>query len=75
MIFYETDLTAGKTVWTSERSIWSGRMNLIKAFNNDSTLTLNVTDVRGSLKSHKALQSTLPSWCSFIGKIRCTCVS
>ena len=74
IILLESVLEPGETVWTSERSTWSGRRNLIKAYNNDSTLTLNVTDVRYSLKSQVALQSSLPPWCSFVGKTRCTAV-
>ena len=75
-------VSPGKTVWTSARSTWSGRRNLINADNNTS-LTIDRGDVNASLSvlqslslslslsSDEGLLSTLPSWCSFQGMIRC----
>ena len=68
----------GKTVWTSTRSTWSGRRNLVKVDNNTS-LTIDGGDVKDllsmslnlTLSSDEGLLSTLPSWCSFQGMIRC----
>ena len=65
-------------MWTSTRSTWSGRRNLVKVDNNTS-LTIYGGDVKDSLSmsmnstssSDKRLLSTLPSWCSFRGMIRC----
>ena len=67
-----------KTVWTSTRSIWSGRRNLVQVDNNTSS-TIDRGDVNDSLSmslnltssSDEGLLSTLPSWCSFQGMIRC----
>ena len=75
-------VSSGKTVWTSARSTWSGRRNLINADNNTS-LAMDRVDVNASLSvlqsaslslslsSDEGLLSTLPSWCSFEGMIRC----
>ena len=69
-------------MWTSARSTWSGRRNLINADNNTS-LAMDRVDVNASLSvlqslslslplsSDEGLLSTLPSWCSFEGMIRC----
>ena len=65
-------------MWTSTRSTWSGRRNLVKADNNTS-LTIYGGDVKDLLSissnltssSDEGLLSTLPSWCSFQGMIRC----
>ena len=71
-------------MWTSERSTWSGRRYLINADNNTS-LAMDRVDVNASLSvlqsaslssslslsSDEGLLSTLPSWCSFQGMIRC----
>ena len=72
--------SSGKTVWTSARSAWSGRRNLINADDNTS-LAMDRVDVNASLSvsqslplplsSDEGLLSTLPSWCSFQGMIRC----
>ena len=76
-------VSSGKTVWTSARSTWSGRRNLINADNNTS-LAMDRVDVNASLSvsqsasmslslslsSDEGLLSTLPSWCSFQGMIR-----
>ena len=66
-------VSSGKTVWTSARSTWSGRRNLINADNNTS-LAMDRGDVNASLfmslSSDEGLLSTLPSWCSFQGMIR-----
>ena len=59
----------GKTAWTSTGSTWSGRRYLVKADNNTS-LTIERGDVKDS-SSDEGLLSTLPSWCSFKGKISC----
>ena len=59
---------SGKTVWTSVRSTWSGRRNLIEADNKYSA-SINVSDARASLQSYESLLSTLPSWCLFQGMI------
>ena len=77
-------VSSGKTVWTSARSTWSGRRNLINADDNTS-LAMDRVDVNASLSvlqslslslslsSDEGLLSTLPSWCSFEGMIRyCT---
>ena len=66
------------TVWTSARSTWSGRRNLINADDNTS-LAMDRVDVNASLSvfqslplsSDEGLLSTLPSWCLFQGMIRC----
>ena len=68
-------VSSGKTVWmSSARSTWSGRRNLINADNNTS-LAMDRVDVNASLSvslsSDEGLLSTLPSWCSFEGMIRC----
>ena len=71
-------VSSGKTVWTSARSTWSGRRNLINADNNTS-LAMDRVDVNASLSlplslslsSDEGLLSTLPSWCSFQGMMRC----
>ena len=67
-------VSSGKTVWTSARSTWSGRRYLINADNNTS-LAMDRGDVNASLSvslsSDEGLLSTLPSWCSFEGMIRC----
>ena len=77
-------VSSGKTVWTSARSTWSGRRNLINADNNNS-LAMDRVDVNASLSvlqslsssssvslsSDEGLLSTLPSWCLFQGMIRC----
>ena len=75
-------VSPGKTVWTSARSTWSGRRNLINADNNTS-LAMDRVDVNASLSvlqslslslplsSDEGLLSTLPSSCSFEGMIRC----
>ena len=67
-------VSSGKTVWTSERSTWSGRRNLIDTDKNTS-LAMDRGDVNASLSmslsSDEGLLSTLPSWCSFQGMIRC----
>ena len=71
-------VSSGKTVWTSARSTWSGRRNLITA-DNDISLAMDRVDVNASLSlslslslsSDEGLLSTLPSWCSFQGMIRC----
>ena len=72
-------VSSGKTVWmSSARSTWSGRRNLITADNNTS-LAMDRGDVNASLSvlqslslsSDEGLLSTLPSWCSFEGMIRC----
>ena len=75
-------VSSGKTVWTSARSTWSGRRNLISADNNNS-LAMDRVDVNASLSvlqslslslplsSDEGLLSTLPSWYSFQGMIRC----
>ena len=65
-------------MWTSTRSIWSGRRNLVQVDNNTS-LAIDKGDVNDSLSmslnltlsSDEGLLSTLPSWCSFQGMIRC----
>ena len=64
-------------MWTSARSTWSGRRNLITADNNTS-LAMDRVDVNTSLSqsaslslsSDEGLLSTLPSWCLFQGMIR-----
>ena len=79
-------VSPGKTVWTSARSTWSGRRNLITADDNTS-LAMDRVDVNASLSvsqslslslplplhlsSDEGLLSTLPSWCLFQGMIRC----
>ena len=77
-------VSPGKTVWTSARSTWSGRRNLITADDNTS-FAMDRVDVNASLSvsqsaslslslplsSDEGLLSTLPSWCSFEGMIRC----
>ena len=77
-------VSSGKTVWTSARSTWSGRRNLINADNN-TLLAMDRVDVNASLSvlqslsaslslslsSDEGLLSTLPSWCSFQGMMRC----
>ena len=65
-------VSLGKTVWTSARSTWSGRRNLITAEDNTS-LAMDRVDVNASLSLSldEGLLSTLPSWCSFEGMIRC----
>ena len=73
-------VSSGKTVWTSARSTWSGRRNLINADDNTS-LAMDRVDVNASLSvlqslslslsSDEGLLSTLPSWCLFEGMIRC----
>ena len=72
-------VSLGKTVWTSARSTWSGRRNLITADNNtslamdrrDGNASLSVLQSASlSLSSDEGLLSTLPSWCSFQGMIR-----
>ena len=71
-------VSPGKTVWTSARSTWSGRRYLINADDNTS-LAMDRVDVNASLSvlqslslsSDEGLLSTLPSWCSFQGMIRC----
>ena len=79
---YVIGVPVGKTVWTSKRSTWSGRRNLLKA-DNYTSLTIERGDVKDTLSmslsmsltssSKKGLLSTLPSWCSFQGMIRfCT---
>ena len=67
---------------SSARSTWSGRRNLINADDNTS-LAMDRVDVNASLSvlqslslslslsSDEGLLSTLPSWCSFEGMIRC----
>ena len=65
-IFAGDYFSPGTTVWTSVRSTWSGRRNLVEADNN-SSMTFDVADVKDSLQSHEVLQSTLPSWCLFRG--------
>ena len=70
-------VSSGKTVWTSARSTWSGRRNLIAADDN-TLLAIDRVDVNASLSvlqsaslsSDEGLLSTLPSWCSFQGMIR-----
>ena len=67
-------------MWTIARSTWSGRRNLITADDNTS-LAMDRVDVNASLSvsqslslplsSDEGLLSTLPSWCSFEGMIRC----
>ena len=65
-------------MWTSTRSTWSGRRNLIKV-DNYTSLTIDRGDVKDllsislnmTLSSDEGLLSTLPSWCSFQGMIRC----
>ena len=77
-MLYVLGLPVGKTVWTSTRSTWSGRRNLINADNNTS-LTIDRGDVNDSLSlllsasssSAGGLLSMLPSWCSFVGMMRC----
>ena len=73
---YVIGVPVGKTVWTSKRSTWSGRRNLLKADNNTS-LTNERGDVKDTMSmslsmsltssSKKGLLSMLPSWCSFVG--------
>ena len=65
-------VSLGKTVWTSARSTWSGRRNLITADDNTS-LAMDRVDVNASLSLSldEGLLSTLPSWCSFQGMTRC----
>ena len=78
-------VSSGKTVWmSSARSTWSGRRNLITA-DNKTSLAMDRVDVNASLfvlqpaslslslslSSDEGLLSTLPSWCSFEGMIRC----
>ena len=73
-------VSPGKTVWTSARSTWTGRRNLINA-DNDTSLAMDRGDVNASLSlslslstslsSDEGLLTTLPSWCSFQGMIRC----
>ena len=75
-------VSSGRTVWTSARSTWSGRRNLITADDN-TLLAMDRGDVNASLSvlqsaslslslsSDEGLLSTLPSWCSFQGMIRC----
>ena len=68
-------VSSGKTVWMSPaRSTWSGRRNLITA-DNKTSLAMDRGDVNASLSmslsSDEGLLSTLPSWCSFQGMIRC----
>ena len=74
-------VSSGKTVWmSSARSTWSGRRNLITA-DNKTSLAMDRGDVNASLSvlqslslslsSDEGLLSTLPSWCSFEGMIRC----
>ena len=70
-------VSSGRTVWTSARSTWSGRRNLIAADDN-TLLAIDRVDVNASLSvlqsaslsSDEGLLSTLPSWCSFQGMIR-----
>ena len=79
-MMYVADVPVGKSVWTSTRSTWSGRRNLVKA-DNYSTLTIDGGDVKESrslplslsvsLSLVEGLLSTLPSWCSFVGMIMC----
>ena len=79
-MMYVPDLPVGKSVWTSTRSTWSGRLNLVKA-DNYSTLTIDGGDVKESqslslplsvsLSLEERMLSTLPSWCSFVGMIMC----
>ena len=67
-------------MWTSARSTWSGRRNLINADDNTSS-AMDRVDVNASLSvlqslslslsSDEGLLSTLPSWCLFEGMIRC----
>ena len=69
-------------MWTSARSTWSGRRNLIDTDKNTS-LAMDRGDVNASLSvlqslslslslsSDEGLLSTLPSWCSFQGMTRC----
>ena len=73
-------VSPGKTVWTSARSTWSGRRNLINA-DDKTSLAMDQGDVNASLSvlqslslslsSDEGLLSTLPSWCLFQGMIRC----
>ena len=73
-------VSSGKTVWTSARSTWSGRRNLINA-DNKTSLAMDRGDVNASLSvsqslslslsSDEGLLTTLPSWCLFQGMIRC----
>ena len=62
-------------MWTSARSTWSGRRNLITA-DDDTLLAMDRVDVNASLSvflslsSDEGLLSTLPSWCLFQGMIR-----
>ena len=67
-------VSSGKTAWTSARSTWSGRRNLITADKN-TLLAMDRGDGNASLSmslsSDEGLLSTLPSWCSFQGMIRC----
>ena len=59
-------------------STWSGRRNLITA-DDDTLLAMDRVDVNASLSVlqsaslslDEGLLSTLPSWCSFQGMIRC----
>ena len=75
-LLYVLGLSAGETVWTSERSTWSGRRNLVKT-DNYSSLATDGGDAKYSLSPsvslswEEGLLSTLPSWCSFGGTIRC----
>ena len=59
-------VSPGKSVWTSARSTWSGRRNLINADHN-SSMILDVANLRNLSTSNEGLLSTLPSWCMFEG--------
>ena len=71
-LVYVIGVPAGKTAWTSTRSTWSGRRNLIKA-DNYSSLTINRGDVNDSwsvsVPCNERLLSMSPSWCYFVGMI------
>ena len=60
------DLPPGKTAWTSVRSTWSGRRNLVNA-NSNSSMVVDVVDAEDVLQSYVSVQSALPTWCSFVG--------
>ena len=65
-------VSSGKTVWTSARSTWSGRRNLITA-DDKTSLAMDRGDGNASLSLSldEGLLTTLPSWCLFDGMTRC----
>ena len=60
--------STGKTVWTSTRSIWSGRRNLINADSN-SSMVMDAASLKNMSMTHEGLLASLPSWCLFQGMV------